>query len=100
MANGHGGRRPNAGRKSKAEEMGLAALLDKCFTQRDRKALFLALKRKALQEDDMESMKLILAYLYGKPTEKREVTGADGGPMVIEIRYTNANPDGGTPPTA
>ena len=32
-----------------------------------------------------KAVALILAYTYGKPTERREVTGAGGGPHLIEF---------------
>jgi hypothetical protein len=68
-----GGKRPGAGRKSKAEEMGLAALLDKCWTQADREKCIRELARLA-SAGEMEPIKLLMAYAYGKPTEHKDIT--------------------------
>jgi hypothetical protein len=86
----HGGARPNAGRKSKAEEAGLKALLDECVTERDRRALFRKLKQKALAGEDV-AMGLLLGYLYGKPVQRQEITGAEGEPL-FKV-YVGVDPD-------
>lgn len=68
--NGHGGKRPNSGRKSKAEELGLQALLDKCWTQADREECLQALARTAndpLANNRMDAIKLLMSYTYGTP---------------------------------
>jgi hypothetical protein len=72
---GRGGPRPNSGRKSKAEEMGLMALLDKCWTVADREACVVALARKA-KCGDMEATKLLFNYAFGRPKEHKEVSGS------------------------
>lgn len=64
--NGHGGKRPNSGRKSKAEELGLQALLDKCWTQVDREKCISALAKKAAQGEN-DAIKLLMSYTYGTP---------------------------------
>lgn len=74
MADGrakNGGKRPGAGRKTKAEEMGLAALLNECFSLDERKKLIKALVKAALRSPmiDMDAAKLLLAYTFGKPKE-------------------------------
>ena len=85
-----GGARPNSGRKSKAEEMGLVALLDKCFTQKDRESCIQKLAEDCQSEDfheRNESRKLLLAYTFGKPTEKHEHSGEGGGPITLNVLY-------------
>lgn len=79
-----GGRRPNAGRKSKAEENGLKRLLDRCWPSKQRAQAIRQLATRA-SNGDLESIKLLLAYAYGKPTERKEITGADGGDIAINI---------------
>ncbi len=63
-----GGRRPGAGRKSKAEEMGLAALLDNCWPVSDRKHVIRTLHL-AAKNGNARAAALLLAYTYGKPHE-------------------------------
>ena len=45
--------------------------------------------RELVASDDSDiafrAVALIFAYSYGKPTERREVTGADGGPQLIDF---------------
>lgn len=63
-----GGARPGSGRKSRAEEMGLAALLDKCWTLEDREICIKQLSIQAKQGNE-KAVSLLLAYTYGKPHE-------------------------------
>ena len=45
--------------------------------------------RELVESQDSEiafkAVALIFAYSYGKPTERRELTGAEGGPQLIEF---------------
>jgi hypothetical protein len=85
-----GGKRPGAGRKSKAEEMGLAALLDKCWTQADREKCIRSLAKAAsdpLSGDRMDAVKLLMGYAFGKPVEHKRIEGEDGGPVVLKVIY-------------
>ncbi len=77
MADGRGGARRGAGRKSKAEEMGLAKLLDECFTLADRREVFTSLAELA-KGRDMKAIELLLAYTYGKPVQRQEHSGQVG----------------------
>jgi hypothetical protein len=80
----HGGRRQGSGRKSKAEEMGLVALLNECWTLAQRKKCIRKLATLA-REGDMDAIKLLMAYAFGKPTEKRELSGPGGGAIPVSI---------------
>lgn len=74
---GKGGKKGASGRKSKAEEMGLKALLDKCWTEADREACVKALAKSArnpLSSDFMDASKLLMGYAFGKPTEHKDIT--------------------------
>jgi hypothetical protein len=80
MADGrkkNGGARPGAGRKTKAEILGLAELIDSTWPVEDQKKV---LKRLADDCNDIdfhtrhESRKLLLSYKFGKPTELVDVT--------------------------
>lgn len=70
----NGGKRTGSGRKSKAEEMGLAALLDKCWTKADREACIKTLAKDA-KAGDKEAVKILMAYTFGKPKESVEIKG-------------------------
>lgn len=77
MADGrakNGGKRTNAGRKSKAEELGLAGLLDRVWGLEKRERVIDALHRKA-QAGNEKAAALLLAYAYGKPKETLEHAG-------------------------
>jgi hypothetical protein len=45
--------------------------------------------RELVESEDSDiafrAVALIFAYSYGKPTERRELTGAEGGPQLIEF---------------
>lgn len=87
---GKGGKRPNSGRKSRAEELGLATLLESAFTAQDRKDVFANLIRIAKGDDDkaaVSASSLLLGYAFGKPTEKHEHGGKDGGPITFKVVY-------------
>jgi hypothetical protein len=79
-----GGVRPNSGRKSRAEEMGLAALLDKCWSVADREACIRSLAKQASQ-GDIDAVKLLLSYAFGKPKESVDVQQSGR----IEVLYVN-----------
>lgn len=87
-----GGKRPNSGRKSKAEEMGLAALLDQCWTLTDRRKCIERLAQQA-SAGEMEATKLLMAYTYGKPVERKQVTGEDGNALRIQVEYVDQSPN-------
>jgi len=80
-----------SGRKTRAEELGLQALLDKCWTPDARKRCLAKLAEDCESEEFQirnESRKLLLAYTFGKPTEKHEHGGTDGGPIVLSVVYS------------
>ena len=82
----HGGKRPNSGRKSKAEELGLAELFETAWPLADRQAVVEALSKQA-KEGNVQAASLLMSYAYGKPTEKHEVGGEGGGPIVLKVVY-------------
>lgn len=80
----NGGARPGAGRKTKAEILGLAELIDTAWPTADQKKVITKLAKDCNDPDfhiRQESRKLLLAYKFGRPTEKHEVAGKDGGPI-------------------
>lgn len=80
----NGGVRPNSGRRSKAEEMGLPRLLEKCWTQEQREEVIEALHAQAVN-GNIPAAQLLLSYAYGKPTEKHEVNA--GGSITLKVVY-------------
>jgi hypothetical protein len=91
-----GGAKGRSGRKSKAEELGLAALLDKCFNQKAREDCILTLAQDCASEDfhtRQESRKLLLAYTFGKPKEQVSHVGEDGGAIEIIVNHVKRTPE-------
>ena len=77
MADGranNGGKRTNSGRKSKAEELGLADLLDRVWDVKKREEVITALHKKAKLGNE-KAAALLLAYAYGKPKDTVEHGG-------------------------
>lgn len=64
----NGGARPGAGRKTKAEELGLAKMLDECVSREEEMQIWDTIKKKAIQ-GSVPHAQLFLSYKYGKPTE-------------------------------
>jgi hypothetical protein len=86
-----GGKKGRSGRKSKAEEMGLQALLDKCWTPADREACIKTLAAQA-NEGDKEAVKLLMAYTFGKPVERKEKT-VDAHYLLEYVNDWRSTPD-------
>lgn len=92
---GSGGKKGRSGRKSKAEEMGLKALLDKCWTVKDREACIMKLAKTAndpLAGDRMDAAKLLMSYAFGKPKESIEHSGKDGEAFEIVVKHVTGSP--------
>lgn len=79
-----GGKRPGSGRKSKAEELGLSGLLDSVWPIADRRAVISVLHKRAMDGNE-KAAALLLAYAYGKPTERHELSNPDGSPLVQPV---------------
>lgn len=77
-----------SGRKSKAEELGLVALLENSFGMEKRKAVVENLATIATGDDAKAAVSaaaLLLGYTYGKPTEKHEISNPDGTPLLSPV---------------
>ena len=81
---GKGGVKGRSGRKSKAEELGLIALLDECWTLDARRDCIRKLAEKASQ-GEFEAVKILMGYTYGKPVDRKEITGAGGADLLQPI---------------
>jgi D-serine dehydratase len=87
---GVGGKKGRSGRKSKFVELGLQSLLEGGFTIEDRQAVLQNLTRIAKGEDAKAAVSaatLLFGYTFGKPTERHEHAGKDGGPITLHIVY-------------
>lgn len=87
MADGrqhNGGARPGAGRKPKRDEQALADLLDQAWPVEEREA---TIRYHALQaaRGDRHAFKLLMAYAYGTPVQRSEISGPDGGAIPVSI---------------
>jgi hypothetical protein len=63
-----GGSRPGSGRKSKAEELGLPALIDEVIGEDGKRTVVQKLYEKAKSGSYLHQQ-LLMAYMYGKPKE-------------------------------
>lgn len=69
---GSGGPREGAGRKSKAEEMGLPALIEEVIGEQGKKELVKGIFVKA-QSGSFLHQQLLMHYIYGKPQDNISV---------------------------
>jgi phosphopantetheinyl transferase len=79
-----GGKKGRSGRKRKFDEAELEQLLNQAWPKKERLA---ALKKFAQRANagDLESFKLLMAYGYGKPKEKHEISGPGGGSVPVFV---------------
>ena len=84
---GFGGVIPGSGRKSKAEELGIARLLEDCWTIEQRKEVISSLHLLALSggKSAVSAATLLLSYAYGKPTEHVKVETIDKRQLAAEL---------------
>lgn len=87
----HGGARPGAGRKPNSAREELPRLLDNAIPLADRTAILVALAE-AAKDGDIKAATLVLAYLYGRPIERQEVTGDAQGPLKVVVEFEDIAP--------
>lgn len=83
----NGGKRPGAGRKTKAEEMGLPLLIEECIGEEGKRLLIQAIKKQALKGSFMHQQ-LLMQYIYGKPTD--HVDHTSGGETIKTVNFIDA----------
>ena len=76
----HGGRRPNAGRKSKGEKQRVIKELNQCI---DEKHAFKKLAE-LIDQGSLPAIKLYLQYRYGKPKQIKQ--GRPPEPVTIHFK--------------
>jgi hypothetical protein len=81
MANGHGGRRPNAGRLPKEKEQEIVSMMDIIASPMDA----LDCLWNKCKEGDTQAIKTWLEYRFGKPKQSIDVTtqGEKIGPRIV-----------------
>lgn len=80
---GHGGSRKNAGRKSKAEEMGLPTLIEEVVGNDGKRDIIQKLFEKAKTGSYLHTQ-LLMAYMYGKPQDHMDLTS--GGEKLDTVK--------------
>ena len=83
----NGGRRPGSGRKSKAEELKLAEKLDELLGSDWEQAVFDKIRSEALK-GSFQHAQLLVAYKYGKPQDKVDITSGGKSLPRKEIIFT------------
>lgn len=97
--NNVGGARPGAGRKTKAQILGLAEMIDEAWPIPKQKEVIKKLAQDCLDDDfhiRQEARKLLLAYKFGKPTERHEHTGLNSEPIKVDVTHAIAKIYGDT----
>ena len=85
----NGGARPGAGRKPIACRAELEALLAEGWPREQRVESVKRLAAAAVG-GDFDAAKILLSYAYGKPTERKELSGSDGQPLKVIFEWVDA----------
>ena len=83
-ANKHGGRRAGAGRKPAAAEEDLQSILRSGWPRTQRIATVKKVAERAAR-GDLKAAQFLMEYAYGKPREKKEVSGPGGSPIAVSL---------------
>jgi hypothetical protein len=73
MGKRHGGVRNGSGRKSKAEEMGLPALIEEVIGEDGKRDLIRIIYEKA-KTNSFLHQQLLMHYIFGKPGDSVDIT--------------------------
>lgn len=90
------GQSGNPGGKPGPARQELNALLEQVFKPARRKKVLEKLISDA-ESGNHDARTLLLAYTYGKPVERQELSGPDGGPLKA---YVSIDPDNWDEPPA
>lgn len=82
-----GGARLGAGRKTKAEEMGLPRLIEDCIGEMGKRALIESIRDKAISGSYLHQQ-LLMSYIFGKPQEHIDHTS--GGNEIKTVNFVDA----------
>jgi hypothetical protein len=91
----HGGRREGAGRKTKAEEMGLPNLIEEVIGDEGKKELVKGIFDKA-RSGSFLHQQMLMHYIYGKPQDHVDVTtqGEKMQGIIQEVVFRNYGDSG------
>ena len=76
----------NGGRKPRVAEEQIRAALEKAAPEQDVLKKLAA----AIEQGEAWAITLYLAYMWGKPVERQELTGANGSAVTLVVRYEDA----------
>lgn len=96
MANGHGGARPNAGRKpGPISKIRAKSLADASEDAKYALGLFTRVMRDTDQPIELRiaCSREVMDRVWGKPTQKQQITGADDAALTIVIEHVRSNQD-------
>jgi len=85
------GHSKTGGRKTRLDEDQFNKIWSKKFPQKRVEVILDKLGALA-ERGDLAAIKLVLEYLYGKPIQRNEVTGYEGGALEIVVTYENKPP--------
>lgn len=91
MANGHGGKRPGAGRKPVVVEeyrAKMQRLLMETVAEEDARDIVRSAVYAAARGDP-DARKWLGPYVFGAPPKEVQVTGAGGGAIVVRVTYAD-----------
>lgn len=89
------GRTGNPGGRPSQARAELADLLDTRYTKAKRVQTLdrlIALQKSDDERVALDAIKLLMAYTYGKPVERKEIGGMDGDALRIEVAYVDPAP--------
>lgn len=91
----NGGARPNAGRPRKAQELEMHGLMAEAWpTERRRTAISnLSDIAESDRKDAVAAFQVLAAYAYGKPIDRKEISGPDGEPLKAYVHFDPAEWD-------
>jgi hypothetical protein len=84
---GTGGKRPGAGRKSKAQKALEAGFICKAFDQDIQEIKWKQFLNSADEQVQLKAAMYLTDRLYGKAKQQTEVTGKDGSPLSITVSF-------------
>ena len=82
------GQSGNPGGRPAIKRLELTNILNKTWTLEHRKKA-IEQAAAAAAAGDLDALKLLLAYAYGKPVERKEVTGENGDPLAFKVYIQN-----------
>jgi hypothetical protein len=73
-----------SGRKPKYRILQLAELVNEYWPTSDRIAVVQQLQKAAIA-GDVEAAKVLLFMTFGRPAQRHEISGPEGGPMEVDV---------------